>query len=111
MWQSIVFVIAGIALVLVFAGRLVRGTVGFARGFGVSAFVVSVVFLGFDPENLAVGAVGAYEGAEGIALGTIVGSAMVAIALAFGITARALRALSGGARSRAGHADRTKDNV
>lgn len=50
-----------------------------------SAFVVSVIFLGFDPENIAVGAVGAFEGAGGIALGTILGSAMVAVALAFGV--------------------------
>ncbi|MGE0630232.1 MAG: sodium:calcium antiporter [Hyphomicrobiaceae bacterium] len=77
----------GLALVLFFAGRLVQGTLAFARGFGLSAFVVSVLFLGFDPENLAVGAVGTYEGAPGIAMGTIVGSAMVAIALAFGVTA------------------------
>lgn len=87
MWLSIVIIVAGLALVLFFAGRLVRGTIAFARGFGLSAFVVSVIFLGFDPENLAVGAVGTFEGAGGIALGTIVGSAMVAIALAFGITA------------------------
>lgn len=87
MWLSLGLVIVGLIVVLFFAGRLVQGAVGFARGFGVSAFLVSVIFLGFDPENLAVGAVGAYEGASGIALGTIVGSAMVAIALAFGITA------------------------
>lgn len=87
MWLSITLVIAGTVLVLFFAGRLVQGTIAVARGFGLSAFVVSVVFLGFDPENLAVGAVGSFEGAAGIALGTIVGSAMVAIALAFGMTA------------------------
>lgn len=87
MWLSFLLIVVGIALVLLFAGRLAQGTVGIARGFGVSAFLVSVIFLGFDPENLGVGAVGAYEGAYGIALGTIVGSAMVAIALAFGITA------------------------
>jgi cation:H+ antiporter len=87
MWLSIALVIAGTVLVLFFAGLLVQGTIGVARGFGLSAFVVSVVFLGFDPENLAVGAVGSFEGATGIALGTIVGSAMVAIAPAFGITA------------------------
>jgi Ca2+/Na+ antiporter len=46
-----------------------------------------VIFIGFDPENLAVGAVGSYEGASGIALGSIIGAAMVAIALAFGLTA------------------------
>lgn len=87
MWLSVTLVIAGVVLVLFFAGRLVQGTIAVARGFGVSAFVVSVVFLGFDPENLAVGAVGSLEQAAGIALGTIIGSAMVVIALAFGITA------------------------
>jgi uncharacterized membrane protein YhdT len=61
MWLAILFVIVGIGLVLAFAGRLVKGTVGLARGFGISAFMVSVVFLGFAPEDLAVGAVGAYD--------------------------------------------------
>jgi hypothetical protein len=60
MWLAILFVIVGIGLVLAFAG-LVKGTVGLARGFGISAFMVSVVFLGFAPEDLAVGAVGAYD--------------------------------------------------
>ncbi|MCL6503815.1 MAG: hypothetical protein K6T86_14120 [Pirellulales bacterium] len=49
--------------------------------------MIAVLFIGFDPENLAVGAVGAYESAGGIAFGAIVGAAMVAIALAFGVTA------------------------
>lgn len=77
----------GLALILYFADRLVRGAVGTSVGFGVSPFLISVVFIGFDPENLAVGAVGSFEGAAGIALGSIIGSAMVAIALAFGVTA------------------------
>lgn len=84
---SIVEVVVGLVLVLFFAERLVRGVAGLASGLGLSAFLLSVVFLGFDPENLAVGAAGAYEGASGLALGSIVGAAMVAIALAFGITA------------------------
>jgi cation:H+ antiporter len=46
-----------------------------------------VVFVGFDPENLFVGAVAAAEGVAGIALGSIVGAAMVACGLAFGLTA------------------------
>lgn len=86
-WLAILLIIAGTVLVLVFAGRLVRGAVGVSYGFGVSAFLVSVIFLGFDPENLTVGAVGSYESVAGIALGSIVGAAMVAFALAFGITA------------------------
>lgn len=85
MWPSIGLVVVGLALVVFFSEQLVKGSVGFARGFGLSTFLVSVIFLGFDPENLAVGAVGSFEDASGIALGTIVGSAMVAIALAFGV--------------------------
>lgn len=77
----------GLAAVIYFAEKLVDGTVGTARGFGLSAFLLSVVFIGFDPENLFVGASGSYEGVAGIALGAIVGAAMVAIALAFGVTA------------------------
>lgn len=56
-------------------------------GFGISAFLISVIFIGFDPENLGLGAVGSYHEVTGIAIGTIIGSAMVAIALALGITA------------------------
>ena len=77
----------GLGLVLFFAERLVDSTVGVSHRLGVSTFLISVVFIGFDPENLAVGAVASYEATAGIALGTIVGAAMVALALAFGITA------------------------
>ncbi|MFW6118742.1 MAG: sodium:calcium antiporter [Planctomycetota bacterium] len=84
---SVVLFVIGLALVLYFAEKLVEGVVGTSVGFGVSAFVLSVVFIGFDPENLGVGAVGSFEGSHGIALGAIVGAAMVAIALAFGLTA------------------------
>jgi len=79
--------VVGLGLVVYFAEKLVKGVVGTSLGFGVSTFLISVVFIGFDPENLAVGAVAAYDGVAGIALGSIIGSAMVAIALAFGITA------------------------
>jgi len=84
---AIALAVVGLGLILLFADRLVRGAVGTSVGFGVSPFLISVIFIGFDPENLAVGAVGSYEGMAGIALGSIIGSAMVAIALAFGITA------------------------
>jgi cation:H+ antiporter len=79
--------IAGLALVIYFAEKLVAGVVGTAAGFGLSAFWISVVFIGFDPENLAVGVTGSYEQVSGIALGSIVGAAMVAVALALGVTA------------------------
>lgn len=85
-WATVLFIV-GLGLVLFFAEQLVERTVGTAAGFGISAFLISVVFIGFDPENLAVGAAGSYEQTAGIALGAIIGSAMVAIALAFGLTA------------------------
>lgn len=84
---SIALFVVGLGLVIYFAEKLVKGAVGTSLGFGISVFLVSVVFIGFDPENLAVGAVGSFEGIAGIALGSIIGAAMVAIALAFGITA------------------------
>ena len=84
---GIALFIVGLILVVFFAEKLVEGAVGTALGFGLSVFLVSVIFLGFDPENLAVGVAGSFEGVAGIALGSVVGAAMVAIALAFGITA------------------------
>jgi len=77
----------GLGVVVFSAERLVEGTVGVSRHLGVSAFLVGVVAIGFDAENLAVGLAANYEASAGIALGTIVGSAMVAIGLAFGLTA------------------------
>lgn len=85
--MAVLLLAAGLVLVLYFAEKLVAGVAGTARGLGVSAFVVGVVFLGFDPENLGVGAVAGYEEVAGIALGSILGAAMVAIALALGVTA------------------------
>lgn len=82
---SIALVVAGLVIVLFFSERLVKGTAGLASSLSLSAFLLSVVFLGFDPENLAVGAIGSFEDASGIALGSIIGSAMVAIALSFGV--------------------------
>lgn len=84
---SIVLFVVGLGIVIYFAEKLVKGAVGTSLSFGISAFLVSVIFIGFDPENLAVGAVGSFEGVSGIALGSIIGATMVAIALAFGITA------------------------
>jgi cation:H+ antiporter len=81
------FFLGGLALLIYFGERAVGAVVRASHAFGHSAFVVSVVFLGFDPENLAVGAAGAAEGVAGIALGSIIGAAMVAVGLALGLTA------------------------
>ena len=77
----------GLGLIIFFAEQLVKGVVGTSIGFGLSTFLLSVIFIGFDPDNLAVGTVASAEGMAGIALGSILGGAMVAVALAFGISA------------------------
>ncbi len=84
---ALLLFLAGLAVVFWSAERLVEGVVATAAGFGLSAFLISVVLVGFDPENLFVGGAGALEGAHGIALGSVVGAAMVAVGLAPGITA------------------------
>ncbi len=87
LFWAIVLVLGGIALVVFFSEQLIKAVVGVSVNFQVSAFLISVLFLGFDPENLGVGAVGAYESIGGIATGSIIGAAMVAMGLALGITA------------------------
>jgi cation:H+ antiporter len=77
----------GLGLIIFFAEQLVKGVVGTSMGFGLSTFLLSVIFIGFDPDNLAVGTVASAEGVTGIALGSILGGAMVAVALAFGLSA------------------------
>ncbi|HMB21053.1 MAG TPA: sodium:calcium antiporter [Spirochaetota bacterium] len=84
---AITLFISGLVLVIYFAEKLVAAAVGTSLGFGISTFLVSVIFIGFDPENLFVGAAGSFEQVPGIALGSVIGAAMVAMALAFGITA------------------------
>jgi cation:H+ antiporter len=83
---GLVFFGVGLGLIIFFAEQLVKGVVGTSMGFGLSTFLLSVVFIGFDPDNLAVGTVASAEGVTGIALGSILGGAMVAVALAFGIS-------------------------
>jgi cation:H+ antiporter len=84
---ALVFFGVGLGLIMVFAEQLVKGVVGTSIGFGLSTFLLSVLFIGFDPDNLAVGTVASAEGVAGMALGSILGGAMVAVALAFGISA------------------------
>lgn len=79
--------IIGLVIMIYSAEKLVKGIVGASLGFGISAFLITAIFVGFDPENLATGAAGALEGMHGIAIGSILGSIMIPIALAFGITA------------------------
>jgi len=87
MLLDIAAALIGLVLVAVAAERAVPALLSAAQGFGLSPFLLAVVVLGFDIENLFVGGAATLEGAPGIALGTVIGSAMVAVALALGVTA------------------------
>jgi hypothetical protein len=76
----------GLGLIIFFAEQLVKGVVGTSMGVGLSPFLFSVIFIGFDPDNLAVGTAASAEAMAGIAPGSVLSGAMVAIALAFGMT-------------------------
>ena len=71
MGASIALFFVGLVLIIYFAEKLVKGTVGISLGFGISTFLISVIFIGFDPENLALGGVALYVVVAGIACGVM----------------------------------------
>lgn len=83
---AILLLIAGLVIMIYSAEKLVKGIVNVSFGFGVSAYLITAVFIGFDPENMAAGGAGAFQGLHGIAIGSILGAVMIPTALAFGIT-------------------------
>jgi cation:H+ antiporter len=77
----------GVALVIGSAEKLVEGLVGVSLAFRLSTFLLAVLLVGFDAENLGLGIDAAARSLPGIALGTIIGASMVATAFAIGLTA------------------------
>jgi cation:H+ antiporter len=77
----------GVALVVGSTEKLVESLVGVSLAFGVSTFLLGVLLVGFDAENLAVGVDASARGLPEVALGTIIGASLVAIAFALGLTA------------------------
>jgi len=53
LWAVGLFV-GGLVLVIGASEQSVESTVGLSRSVGLSSFLISVVLIGFDPENLAV---------------------------------------------------------
>ncbi len=79
--------VIGLGLLFYFTEELIKGVVGASLGLGITSFIVSIVFIGLEPENLVVGITGALAGSAGIAMGSIIGAAMIIIALSFGLRA------------------------
>lgn len=81
-----VLLAVGLGLVYLAAEALVRGAARLARGLGVTTVVIglTVVAFGTSAPEMVIGAVAALEGAEGIALGNVVGSNIVNVGLVLG---------------------------
>ncbi|MBN2716847.1 MAG: calcium/sodium antiporter [Deltaproteobacteria bacterium] len=89
MWIDLLLLIGGGAAVWLGAEGIVRGAVKLAAYFGVSAMVVglTVVALGTSAPELVVSSVAAVRGQNEIALGNVLGSNIINIALVLGLSA------------------------
>lgn len=89
MISSIIWLVAGLVLILVGANMLTDGSSSIARRFGISDLVVglTVVAFGTSTPELAISIVAAIEGNAPLAVGNVVGSNIFNILAIIGITA------------------------
>jgi cation:H+ antiporter len=89
MAMDLVWLIAGLTLLMVGGEGVVRGATGMARALGVSPLVIglTVVAFGTSAPELAVNMIAAWQGRPAISFGNIVGSNMANIGVIVGITA------------------------
>ncbi len=86
---SIIWLIAGLALILVGANALTDGASAIARRMGISDLIIglTVVAFGTSTPELVISIVAAVEGNAAIAVGNVVGSNILNILLIIGLTA------------------------
>lgn len=87
--MSVLFIIAGFALLLAGGEALVRGSVAIASKMGVSKLVIGLTLVGFGTSapELVTSVQAALSGASGIAIGNVVGSNIANILLIIGASA------------------------
>ena len=88
-WQDILLLIVGLALIVFGADWLVDGASGIARRFGLSEFVIglTIVGMGTSAPEMVVSFIGAFQGNADIAIGNVVGSNIMNTLLILGVTA------------------------
>lgn len=89
MTESILAVVAGIAILVWGADRFVAGSAAVARNLGVSPLVIglTIVAFGTSAPEIIVSAVAAFKGNPGLSVGNAIGSNITNIALVLGMTA------------------------
>jgi cation:H+ antiporter len=75
-WRSLLYILIGLAILLIGAQIIVTGAVGLANEFGISEFIIgaTVIAVGTSLPELAVSLMGARKGNTDIAVSNIVGS-------------------------------------
>lgn len=86
---NIVFLIFGLALILVGANALTDGASAIARRFGISDLVIglTIVAFGTSAPELAISVISAAKGSAGLAIGNVVGSNIFNICVIVGVVA------------------------
>ena len=89
MWQFLLAVIAGFALLVWGADRFVVGAAATARNLGVAPLIIglTIVGLGTSAPEMLVSAMAAWDGNPGLGMGNAVGSNIANIGLIIGLTA------------------------
>lgn len=89
MFLSILWLVVGLAAILVGANLLTDGSAAIARKFGLSDLVVglTVVAFGTSTPELAISIISAVEGNASLAVGNVVGSNIFNILVIIGVTA------------------------
>ncbi len=76
MFQEILILLAGLALILLGAEAMVKGASGIARKLGISEFIIglTIVAIGTSAPEMVVSMVGAAEGNSDVSAGNVMGS-------------------------------------
>jgi cation:H+ antiporter len=90
--MTVVYLLAGLAVLAAGGEVLVRGATGLARSFGIPAFVVGLIIVSVatSAPELAVTLQATLDGSPGLAVGNVVGSNIANILLILGVCAVAL---------------------
>lgn len=89
LWSDVGQLSFGLVMLVLGADSFVRGASGLALHFGISAFVVGLVLVGFGTSapELAVNLTAAFHGNYGLAVGNVIGSNVANVGLILGASA------------------------
>jgi cation:H+ antiporter len=82
---ALLFLVGGTALLLWGADWFIDGVRDLARAFGLSTFVLAILLVGLEPEEMLTAAIASAQGAGSLALGDIIGTNVTIMTLALGI--------------------------